>query len=212
MSGKVVWASGKGMAGYATPVGLKVGDDQCLAIMSSGSLEVVRESDGKRICNYPWVTESGINAMDPLLAGSQILISSGYNHGAALLNLADGKLTKVWENKNLRAHFNSCILWNDYVFGLDDNQLRCLALRTGEVKWTDRAFGKGSIMMADGKLIGMSERGELIVAEPSPDEFKVIARAQILGGKCWTVPVLANGRIYCRNARGDVACLDVGGK
>ena len=33
--------------------------------------------------------------------------------------------------------------------------------------------------------------------------------AQVLGGKCWTVPVLANGRIYCRNAQGTLICLDV---
>jgi len=32
----------------------------------------------------------------------------------------------------------------------------------------------------------------------------------VLQGKCWTTPVLAGGRIYCRNAAGDVVCLDVG--
>ena len=31
----------------------------------------------------------------------------------------------------------------------------------------------------------------------------------VLNGRCWTVPVLANGRIYCRNAAGDLVCLDV---
>ena len=38
-----------------------------------------------------------------------------------------------------------------------------------------------------------------------------LARAQVLGGKCWTTPVLAHGRIYCRNAKGTVVCLDVRG-
>jgi len=31
----------------------------------------------------------------------------------------------------------------------------------------------------------------------------------VLGGRCWTVPVLANGHIYCRNAKGDLVCLNV---
>jgi outer membrane protein assembly factor BamB len=31
---------------------------------------------------------------------------------------------------------------------------------------------------------------------------------QALGGKCWTTPVLSSGRIYCRNAQGDIACFD----
>ena len=33
--------------------------------------------------------------------------------------------------------------------------------------------------------------------------------AQILSGKCWTRPVLANGRIYLRNTPGTVICVDV---
>jgi outer membrane protein assembly factor BamB len=49
----------------------------------------------------------------------------------------------------------------------------------------------------------------LMVLEPTPSGFKPISQAQVLGGKCWTTPVLSNGRIYCRNAKGDLVCLDV---
>jgi outer membrane protein assembly factor BamB len=83
---------------------------------------------------------------------------------------------------------------------------------TGEVKWTDKVSGKGALSMADGKLLVLSERGELIIAPPSPTEFKPIARAQVIGGKCWTAPTLANGKIYVRTGPGDVVCLDVSGK
>jgi len=65
------------------------------------------------------------------------------------------------------------------------------------------------VLIAGGKIIGLSERGELMVADATPAGFKPISRAQVLGGKCWTLPVLANGRIYCRNTRGDLVCLDV---
>jgi len=51
-----------------------------------------------------------------------------------------------------------------------------------------------------------------MVADATPAAFKPISRAQVLGGRCWTTPVLANGRIYCRNAVGDVVCVDVRGK
>ena len=70
----------------------------------------------------------------------------------------------------------------------------------------------GSLMLADGKLIILSERGRLVIAEASPDGFKELASAQILTGKCWTVPVLANGRIYARNADGQLVCVDVRSK
>ena len=67
-------------------------------------------------------------------------------------------------------------------------------------------------MVADGKLVALTEKGELIIAEATPAAFKPMARAKVLSGKCWTTPVLSNGRIYCRNAAGDVVCLEVSGK
>jgi hypothetical protein len=66
------------------------------------------------------------------------------------------------------------------------------------------------MMSADGRLIITSEKGELVIARADPQKFDVLARAQVLPKtKCWTSPVLANGRIYVRNAAGDVACVDV---
>ncbi len=58
----------------------------------------------------------------------------------------------------------------------------------------------------------MTEKGEWSGAEATPAAFKPISRAQVLSGKCWTMPVLSNGKIYCRNAKGDLVCLDVSGK
>jgi outer membrane protein assembly factor BamB len=211
-SGKVVWSSAKSTGAYATPVPLTIGGDRCLAIMSRQSLVAVKVAGGQEVWSYPWKTDYDVNAADPIVAGDKVFISSGYNHGATLLKLGEPAPQKVWENKNMRNHFNTCVLWQGYLYGPDDSGLRCLAFDTGELKWTYREFGKGSLMMADGKLVALSEKGELIIAEPTPAEFKPISRARILTGKCWTTPVLSNGHIYCRNAVGDVVCLEVSGK
>jgi len=211
-SGKVVWVSAKGPGAYATPVPFKIGSERYLAILSRQSLIAVQAADGHEVWSYPWKTEYDVNAADPIVDGDKVFISSGYNHGGAVLKLTGQTPEKVWENKNMRNHFDSCVLWQGYLYGPDDNGLRCLAFDTGELKWTYGEFGKGSLMVADGKLVGLSEKGELIIAEPTPAEFKPIARAQVLQGKCWTTPLLSNGHIYCRNAVGDVVCLDVGGK
>ena len=47
-----------------------------------------------------------------------------------------------------------------------------------------------------------------MIGPASPEAFKPTTRAQVLGGKCWTAPVLANGFIYCRNSRGEIAAVD----
>ena len=133
------------------------------------------------------------------------------------MDISSGKPAVVWQIKDFRNHIATSVLWKGFIYGVDDissskYQLKCVDWKTGATKWGEPSFGKGSLMIADGKIIGLSDKGVLMIVEPSPDGFKPIATAQVLGGKCWTAPVLANGRIYCRNARGDLVCLDVAGK
>jgi outer membrane protein assembly factor BamB len=212
MSGTVAWVSAKSAGAYATPVPFTVGQDRCLAILTKQSLVAVNAADGRPLWSYPWKTDYDVNAADPIIAGDTVFISSGYGHGGALLRLKGDKPERIWENKNMRNHFNSCVLWKGNLYGPDDSGLRCLAFDTGELNWTYREFGKGSLIVADGKLVALSEKGELIIAETTPTAFKPISRAKVLSGKCWTAPVLSNGHIFCRNAAGDVVCLDVTGK
>ena len=141
-SGKVAWVSAKGPGAYATPVPLKIGCDQCLAILSCQALIAVKAATGKELWRYPWKTSYDVNAADPVLDGDKVFISSGYNHGGALLKISAQTAEKVWENKNMRNHFNTCVLWQGYLYGPDDNGLRCLAFDTGDLKWTSENSAK----------------------------------------------------------------------
>ena len=91
-----------------------------------------------------------------------------------------------------------------------ETDFRCLHLPTGELKWTRKDPAFGSLIMADGKLIVLSDKGELLLAEASPSAFTPLARAKVLSGVCWTPPALADGRLYVRNAKGEVRCLALG--
>ncbi|MBP7827897.1 MAG: PQQ-like beta-propeller repeat protein [Verrucomicrobia bacterium] len=211
-NGTVVWSHGTGEAGYATPVPFTSAGTRAAVLFTREHVVAVTVADGKELWRYPWKTRYDVNAADPILAGDQVFVSSGYNRGASVIQITGSTAEKVWENRNMRNHFNSCVRWEGHLYGVDETELRCLVWDTGEVKWSDRKFGKGSLMLADGHLIALSEKGELMVAPARPTEFKPLARAQVIGGKCWTTPVLANGRIYCRNAAGDVVCVDVRGQ
>ena len=211
-TGKVVWSSGTEDSGYSTPVPFGADNARAVLLAIKQDVVAVAVQDGKELWRFPWKTSYDVNTADPILSGSQVFISSGYNHGGGVFDVSSKPPKVVWENKNMRNHFNSCVLWQGHLYGVDESQLRCLTFPTGEVKWTDKVSGKGSLMLVDGKLIVLSEKGELLVAGATPDGFKPISRAQVLGGKCWTTPVLANGKIYCRNAAGAVVCVDVSGK
>jgi outer membrane protein assembly factor BamB len=216
-TGKVIWRSATNAGGYATPVPFTFAGDHCVAIFSAKALVGVRVKDGQVLWRHPWETKWDINIADPILVDDKMFISS-FDRGCALLQLTSSDPKVAWQNKSMANHFNSCVLSKGYLYGIDGNtdqaqrDLRCVELATGQVKWKHEGLGLGSLMAADGKLIILSERGELVIAEASPEAFKPLARAQVLGGKCWTVPVLANGRIYCRNAQGSLLCLDVRGK
>jgi outer membrane protein assembly factor BamB len=213
-TGDIVWQSGKGKCGYATPVPFTMDGQAGLALFGEVTVVAVNPADGKPLWQYPWKTNPEVNAADPIVAGNQVFVASGYNRGCGLIEIAGGQAKKVWENKVMAMQINSPILRDGYVYGFDEAVFKCLKLQDGSEQWQDKSLGKGSLMMsADGRLILMSDKGELVVAKADPQKFDVLARAQVLSkGLCWTSPVLANGRIYARNADGDFACVDVSGK
>jgi outer membrane protein assembly factor BamB len=206
--GSVKWKSAAKPAGYSTP--LPSGKE--LLFCSDKAYFGVEAATGRKLWEFPWPTKYGVNAADPVLAPGHVFISSGYNKGAALLKTGGGNPSKVWDSKVMRSQFNGCVLVDGHLYGPDGNDgdrgpLECIELMTGKEKWRHQAFGVGGVTVADGKLIALSAGGELFIAPVNPEKFDPVTRAQVLGGKCWTTPVLANGHIYCRNAAGEVVCL-----
>ncbi len=215
-SGKVLWSTGKTVSGYSTPVPCSFGGKPALALMTSTGAAGVDMATGGKLWQYLWKADYDINIADPVVAGDRLFISSSYAHTGALLQIQDGTAKALWQNGNMRNQVNSCVLVDGFLYGVDgvagptpNASLKCVDWPGGSVKWTFPELGGGSLMMADGKFIALSDKGELFTAAVSPQSFTPISRAQVLGGRCWTVPVLANGRIYCRNAKGDLICLDV---
>jgi outer membrane protein assembly factor BamB len=213
-TGKVAWKSAAKEPGYSTPLVVRFGDAERMLLGSGKSYVAVDPKTGAEAWRVKWVTQYGCNAADPVVDGGRVFLSTGYGKGAALLKPGAGEPEVVWQGKVMRTQMNPCVLVGGFLFGADGDagqkgSLKCVELATGTEKWAKEGFGPGAVTVADGRLIALSEKGELSVAPASPEGFQPTARAQVLGGKCWTVPVLANGRICCRNAAGDVVCLDV---
>jgi len=216
-TGKVAWKSPPGKSGYATPVVFDAGGRRCAAIFSAKSLVVVDVKTGRKLWSYPWKTSYDVNAADPIVLGDKMFISSGYKHGCALLQFGRGTPRLVYQNGNMQNHFSSSVLYKGHLYGSSGNvnsnaALVCIDFRTGQVKWSKRGFKMTSLMIADGKLVILTQNGLLAVAEATPAGFKPLAQAKVMKGTCWTVPVLAGGKIYCRNHEGELICLDVAGR
>jgi outer membrane protein assembly factor BamB len=213
-SGKRAWTGGDGTPGYASPVIMKLGGTECALIFSAKSLICVNAKSGRPRWSFPWVTKYDVNAGDPVVIGKdRVFISSGYNHGCAMLKVSSKGAKALWQNTAMRNHMASTIHHEGALYGFDDGTLACLDSKSSATKWTQGGFGKGALMLADGKLIFLSERGvDLVIAEATPKGYVELAKTRVFSGHTWTAPVLANGRIYCRNDAGDIACVDAKGR
>lgn len=209
-TGKIAWKSGDKDAGYSSP--LPVGGQ---VLLSTGSSWLgVDAKTGRELWRLRWVTQYGVNAADPVVDGGRVFLSSGYGKGGGVFALGEGEPSPVWTGKAMRNQTNPCVLVGGHLYGVDGDEdkqpsLKCVEFATGREKWSQGGLGAAGVSAADGKLLVLSEAGELIVAPASSEGFKPSARAKVLEGKCWTAPVLANGRVLCRNGAGDVVCIDL---
>ena len=215
-SGKKLWQTAKHDIGYGSAISFTNAGRLLLATLDNEGLRVVQAKDGNEVSFVEWDSPYLTNSTTPIVRDDTIFISTGYNIGCGLFRLQGQELEPIYTNREMRNHFNNSILLDGYLYGMDGNShnsrvvsLKCVNYETGETIWEERGFGCGSLMVADRKLLVLSDDGTLVLAKASPEEYEELARSEFLDGRCWTVPVLLNGRIYGRNASGRLVCVEL---
>jgi outer membrane protein assembly factor BamB len=217
-TGKTLWQTGESIAGHSSPfVAVINGVEQSVFTISrvvekDGERQVLDESvsvspDGKILWRGPSLPQ--IIAMPVFVPPNKVFISSSVEDGCLLIEvLSNGTVDTVWHNKEMRNHFNSSIYYKDHIYGFSSSTLKCLEAETAQRKWSTRGFGKGSLIIADDKLLVLSDRGKLAMIEATSDGYNELAQAQVIEGKSWTSPTFAEGKIYLRNQK-EMACYDL---
>lgn len=214
-TGELAWSVGSDQPGFSSPYTFELGGRTMVTSFNAFGLVVVDMKAKKEVARYEWDTQYSVNSATPIVSGNRIFISSGYGKGCALLELKDGSLQEVYKNKEMKNHVNNSVLFKGHLYGFDGQQgstrqLACLEFDNCEEKWRSGRLKVGALMIAGDRIVAMLDDGELLIAEASPDGFNELARAKVLSGRCWTYPVLCNGRIYCRsNEDGELVCVDV---
>jgi outer membrane protein assembly factor BamB len=208
-TGKLMWQSVPGRAAQASPVSYGQASQRAIVFFAESAVVGVNASDGRQLWRFAWPFDR--NAADPIVFQDTLFISS-FQRGGVLARLGKGTPAIIWSSKMMRNHFNTCILLDGYLYGNDMGALKCVELNTGNQQWQQAGIGDGTLIAAGGNLIVLTERGALRIVKASPKQYTELASAQVIGGRCFALPVLAHGRIYCRNEDGELICLDVSGE
>ena len=203
-AGRLLWSAQSDKSGYAAPqIETLLGEPQLL-LFSGERIAGLDPNDGSLLWAHPWSTSHDINVAQPIKVDDEhVLVSSGYGHGAALLKLVrqgdQFGVEIVWEKNTMKNKFNSSVLYEGHVYGLDESILAAVDVRTGERKWKGGRYGFGQLLFADGRLIVLTESGEVVLVKATPAGHEELARFSALDGKTWNVPALADGILLVRN-------------
>jgi outer membrane protein assembly factor BamB len=215
-TGRIIWSNGTNAAGYASPTRFAVGGREFVLIFAAKHLVALDPQSGRELWRQSWETDWDTNNTDPLVRDGSIFISS-FSRGCGLYSVLNGTPMMTYTNQVLKNNLSPGILVGEYLYAFNgeakkDTDFRCIHLLTGQLRWTSKDPAFGSLILAGDKLIVLSGKGELLLGPASPEAFKPLARAKVLSGVCWTPPALADGRLYIRNARGELRCLALGPK
>jgi len=216
LTGAPVWKSLNDRQAYTSPMLVTLAGKQQIIMVSASRVVGLEVGDGSLLWEYPWNTDMGINAAQPIVIDkTHFFISSGYGKGAGLVevngNGSSFTARKVWENNLMKNKFNSSVLYNGYVYGLDEGILTCLNVETGERKWKGGRYGYGQVILASGHLVVITDQGELVLVKATPDQYTEVAKFSAIEGKTWNYPAIAGGRLLVRNQT-QMACFNLSSK
>jgi outer membrane protein assembly factor BamB len=216
-TGKEVWRATDDGASYSSPVAATFDGQRYAIFLTRQGVVLLDPINGAVRYQKRWRARinASVNAASPLVVGDLVFFSASYDTGALLLRVRQGKVEEVWSNdESMSNHYNTCVPHEGHLYGYHGRQeegaaLRCVELKSGKVRWEQKRFGCGSTVVADGLLVTLTERGELVLAEATPEAYREKARARVFDAPPCRAPLaLAEGRLYGRDG-GRLVCWNV---
>jgi outer membrane protein assembly factor BamB len=219
-TGKEIWRTapaslggkGKDTPGYASAVvSTAAGVRQYVQLIGRGVIGVDAES-GKLLWSYNRIANDVANIPTPLVSGDHVFVSTGYQTGAALLQLAGGKQGVAATEKyflphsTFQNHHGNMVLDKGVVYaghGHNRGNPIAIEMESGKVLWGPAEnSGKNSaaVAWADGRLYMRYQNGVMILVEATPAGYQERGSFTIpdVQRQSWSHPVIANGVLLLR--------------
>ncbi len=212
--GDLAWCGGKGTHGYSSIHLANFADTEQVIVTSDIGVQSLVPGDGEVLWEHEWPIRMNPRCVQPIIPdGDAVLIGTAGGQGTRRVNIAktgEGwAVEEQWTNKKFKPYFNDSIFFDGNCYGFDGNRLMCIDAATGDIRWKGERYGGQVLFLPDMKmLLVLSEKGEVVLIDSSPDEANVVARFQAINGKTWNHPVIANGKLFVRNAA-EAACYEL---
>ncbi len=162
--------------------------------------------------------------------GQIFISSAYYRSGSVVLDPKPDlqSFEEIWQGLALEIHWSAPLLIDGHLYAFSgrnepDGVFRCVEWSSGELKWEaqgtppgmgipsrrdfeairkfrEARFGRGSGILADGKMYLLGERGLLTLARPNIEKYEELDRMDTgLKYPCWTAPILSDGILYLRS-------------
>jgi outer membrane protein assembly factor BamB len=221
-TGAEKWRSeGIGPMGYGSPMKIILDQVDQFVIVNPLGVAAVGASDGKVLWKYAHACKIPIPNVT-VLGGSRLFVTGPYLSGSAIIQVSQGggnwTVKELASISQIGGHCHPALLFQDHLYLLCNINERsdgmvCFDL-AGKVLWQtkkDPNLDKGgSILTGDGLMYVMDGRtGELHIVEPSPQGFKSLGKAKLLGGKeIWGPLALAGGKLVIRD-QSQMKCVEL---
>jgi outer membrane protein assembly factor BamB len=208
-----IGAQGRDGAGYSSIViSTGAGTKQYVQLLGRG-LVGIRASDGKYLWGYNRVANRVANIATPIVRASFVFASTGYQTGAALLELyKDGEGVSAREiyfldSQTFQNHHGGMVLAGNHLYAGHGHKLGlpiCIDFVSGKVAWggKTRNAGQGSatVLYADGRIYYRYENGTVLLIEATPEGYREKGTFTIpnVTRPSWANLALSEGLLYVR--------------
>lgn len=213
-TGREIWRSLPDRPGYSSPVLATIAGRRQLVYWAAQHLSGLDPATGRVLWQVPHTTEYDVTISDPVYHNGTLLVSDYWKGSIAVRLGTEGtKPEVVWQGpKPLSLLMATPLVRDGHAYALDRfNGLKCLDIRTGAVKWvqedvTPRGNNPhASFVWAGEKALVLNSKGELVLARLSPEGYRQLGKAKIIG-TTWAHPGFLDGAVFARNDE-EIVCV-----
>lgn len=206
-SGEVIWQAlpNKGSmmsdGAFSSPIYTTINDVPQLLVQTRTTLAGVTAEDGKVLWQVDVPAFRGMNILTPTVIDNKVFTSTYGGKSYMFDVIRDGnnwKCESAWET-NQQGYMSSPVIIGDYVYNhLKNRRFTCVNAKTGEIAWTTQPYGKYWSMVAQGnKILALDQRGDLLLIQADPSEFKLLDSRSI-ASDAWAHLAVSGDGVFVR--------------